>query len=289
MLAMLAATTQIVQAFNYGLIAAGIVALLLVAGRWTRKRTWRNPLARAITPMDGPSPAATVVVLVAFLALFQIIPPMLGVRLDTSPEPGSDAWHDQQTAGLVTYAAVSVGMFALLVFGRRARAERPRARRGLSFAVVGLVVLLPIMNAQAEMGRIIWEHLHADVPPPQHVVLRAMHQSEWGDWGRAQLMFGAIVMAPIVEELFFRGVLLGMLCTLLRRAWVPIVLTAVAFGLMHMQQPQDVLPLTTMGIVLGFVRIRCGALWPCILLHGLFNARTMFSVLLAPELLRASG
>jgi membrane protease YdiL (CAAX protease family) len=40
-----------------------------------------------------------------------------------------------------------------------------------------------------------------------------------------------------------------------------------------------------MGVVLGYLRLRCGSLWPCIVLHALFNARTMIAALLAPELL----
>jgi membrane protease YdiL (CAAX protease family) len=69
-----------------------------------------------------------------------------------------------------------------------------------------------------------------------------------------------------------------------RRAWPAIVLSSLAFGAVH-AQPQDVAPLVTMGVVLGFLRLRCNSLWPCIVLHMLFNARTMITAVLAPELL----
>ncbi len=100
----------------------------------------------------------------------------------------------------------------------------------------------------------------------------------------AQILFGAAVVAPLTEELFFRGVLLQAVCYHVRHAWAAIGLSALAFGLAH-AQPQDILPLISLGVILGWLRLRSGALWPCVLLHMLFNVRTLVFVLLAPELL----
>jgi membrane protease YdiL (CAAX protease family) len=44
----------------------------------------------------------------------------------------------------------------------------------------------------------------------------------------------------------------------------------------------------TMGVILGYVRVRYRSLPACILIHALFNARTMVLVLLNPEMVRSN-
>jgi membrane protease YdiL (CAAX protease family) len=44
-------------------------------------------------------------------------------------------------------------------------------------------------------------------------------------------------------------------------------------------------PLVTLGLALGYLRVRTGSLWPGIVLHAAFNGRTIALALLAPELL----
>ena len=137
---------------------------------------------------------------------------------------------------------------------------------------------------QIRMGQTVWGWWHADdVPPPIHVILQALHADNWGHWGTAQLLVGAVIVAPLVEELFFRGVLLQALCFHLRRGWPAIIISAILFGIIH-EQPQDKLPLMTMGVLLGYLRLRCGTVWPCVLMHALFNARTMIYAILAPSI-----
>jgi membrane protease YdiL (CAAX protease family) len=77
------------------------------------------------------------------------------------------------------------------------------------------------------------------------------------------------VLGPITEELTFRG--LGF--RLLERWGQPVAIlgTGIAFGLWH--GLVDALPvLVAFGWLLGWLRARTGSLYPCILLHGLFNA-----------------
>jgi membrane protease YdiL (CAAX protease family) len=56
-----------------------------------------------------------------------------------------------------------------------------------------------------------------------------------------------------------------------------------------MTQPQDVLPMVTLGVVLGYIRLRYRSLPACVLVHMLFNARTMIIATLAPELITADS
>jgi membrane protease YdiL (CAAX protease family) len=84
--------------------------------------------------------------------------------------------------------------------------------------------------------------------------------------------------APVIEELFFRGLLLR---SLSRRfgPWVAIVGSAVVFGLAHFELLQ--LPaLILFGLVLGVLAERTGRLGPGIVAHAAFNAATVVSLTL---------
>lgn len=78
----------------------------------------------------------------------------------------------------------------------------------------------------------------------------------------------------ICEEFLFRGFVLSSL-NKLSATWA-IIISAMLFGLMHvltsnMLAIERFLPSTFMGLILGFVALRCGSIWPGILLHGLHN------------------
>ena len=85
--------------------------------------------------------------------------------------------------------------------------------------------------------------------------------------------------APLIEELFFRGLLLRSL----RQRFGPgvaIVGSAVVFGLAHFELLQ--LPaLILFGLVLGVLAERTGRLGPGIVAHAAFNAATVVSLTLA--------
>lgn len=74
---------------------------------------------------------------------------------------------------------------------------------------------------------------------------------------------------PIVEEVFFRGVLYRWL----RDKWgvvVGVIVSGVVFGLVHLE-PATVVPVIVMGFVLAWTYEKSGSLWPPILIHMLNN------------------
>ena len=136
--------------------------------------------------------------------------------------------------------------------------RRPRSLRraaGLGVAVlIGIFVLGalldPILHGGREQGLTPthWE--------PKHAAAYAANS------------FVVAVLAPIVEELAYRG--LGF--TLLSRfgAAAAIVLTAVLFGLSH--GLVEALPvLAVFGWGLAWLRSRTGSVYPGMIVHGCFN------------------
>jgi membrane protease YdiL (CAAX protease family) len=77
------------------------------------------------------------------------------------------------------------------------------------------------------------------------------------------------VVAPIVEELTFRGLGYSLLARYGR--WAAIIGTGVAFALAH--GLVNAFPLlAAFGIGLAYLRSRVGSVYPGMIVHGIFNA-----------------
>jgi membrane protease YdiL (CAAX protease family) len=92
-----------------------------------------------------------------------------------------------------------------------------------------------------------------------------------------------VVVVPIVEETFFRGLVLRALLRLFRRAGpvvgvtLAVVADGVIFGLAHFEL-LELLGLAAFGVVLAVLAYRFRRLGPCILAHATFNLVAVLSV-----------
>lgn len=87
----------------------------------------------------------------------------------------------------------------------------------------------------------------------------------------------AILIAPIWEEVVFRGILYPY-CKARFGRWPGLAATSLLFGAIHFHLP-SLLPLALLGLVLGLAYERTGSLWSPILLHALFNLGTAINLL----------
>ncbi len=83
------------------------------------------------------------------------------------------------------------------------------------------------------------------------------------------LIVSTAVIPGIVEELFFRGIILTNLIPYGRGT--AIVGSALLFGLMHMN-PAQFFYTTLMGITLGYIYVKTRSIWICVLIHFTNNA-----------------
>ncbi|HUP20775.1 MAG TPA: CPBP family intramembrane glutamic endopeptidase [Gemmatimonadota bacterium] len=126
------------------------------------------------------------------------------------------------------------------------------------------------------------------VPVPE-AFERAMREL-LGISGRADLIVTvavAVVIAPILEEALFRGVILQGLA---RRHGprAATVWTALAFALFHFYNPWQLVPTFFLGLVLAWLVLTTGTIRSAILVHGAFNAISLV-VYAAPLDRSASG
>jgi membrane protease YdiL (CAAX protease family) len=78
------------------------------------------------------------------------------------------------------------------------------------------------------------------------------------------------ILAPVIEEILFRGLLLRGLLQNGISPVVSIVLSAVLFGAAHLN-PWQFMGAGFLGAIFGFVYYRTRSLWLCVFLHGLNN------------------
>jgi len=101
---------------------------------------------------------------------------------------------------------------------------------------------------------------------------------DYGTWFFAALSAG--ILAPLVEELVFRGFLQN-LWIARHGTWRGLLLASLAFGICHRTQAPFAFGV---GIVLGLVYIKYRSLGLCMLLHGVYNLTSRFSPLRLPFL-----
>lgn len=108
--------------------------------------------------------------------------------------------------------------------------------------------------------------------------------------GRASLalvMIFGVLIAPFVEELFFRGFLLPLIARSIG-PWPSVITTAILFALPHGAQNewawQQLVLIAVAGVAFGIARVRTGATSASFLMHAGFNAMQFLSFLI----LRAS-
>jgi membrane protease YdiL (CAAX protease family) len=143
---------------------------------------------------------------------------------------------------------------------------------GVAVGLASQYVMIPLLYLPFEQ----FDHgLRRRLENQAKDVTRAAH----GGFEVAVLFVFLVIGAPVVEELFFRGLLLR---SLDRRFGAPAAVlgSALVFGVAHYELLQ--LPaLILFGIVLAVMAERTGRLGPGIAAHAAFNAATVLSLTMA--------
>lgn len=94
--------------------------------------------------------------------------------------------------------------------------------------------------------------------------------------------FTISVLAPLLEEVMFRGAIQGYMMRRMRSPWAAIIAAALVFGIFHMN-PVQVVYATLLGVVFGWIYYRTGSLMSVIVGHILNNTiATIMMLLLGP-------
>jgi len=145
------------------------------------------------------------------------------------------------------------------------RLERPRGGGGDRLRTAFLIGWAALPVVYGLLVAVVW--WFPDVPIQEAV--RVIREREPG-W--RELAVQAVLVAPLFEELVFRGFLQGALRSS-SGPRVAGVVSAAAFAVIH--EPLAMLPMLAFGWALALVRDRTGSVAPCIAVHVAFNALTV--------------
>jgi membrane protease YdiL (CAAX protease family) len=148
---------------------------------------------------------------------------------------------------------------------------RPLSRRG---ALVGVAAGLGGVAVSATVEYLSDHYLHTDLGRDGLATMVLPHRADQLALG----LFTVAILAPLTEEIYFRGLVLGWL----RRHWGlnwAIGLSSLLFGFMHLKWLTPggtggmvaTAELVAMGILLALVAARTGSLWASFITHGVNN------------------
>lgn len=128
-------------------------------------------------------------------------------------------------------------------------------------ALTGVAISLLML-----VSALLIAHLLPQVPPQpfEHVLRQGVEQQR--AWF---LLLGAVLGAPLSEEIFFRGLIYGWLRQYLKPA-LAYAAGGLIFGLLHFDMVR-LLPITLGGMVLCWSYEKSGSLWTSIIAHAIWN------------------
>ena len=124
-------------------------------------------------------------------------------------------------------------------------------------------------------------HFEKILPPPGWFMelFARLFDSDLGVWGG---ILRIVIIAPIVEEIIFRGVIMSGFSRNYHPAWA-IFFSALLFALFHLH-PWQFAATFALGLILGYIRIRTGSVLACIAGHAIHNGLVFLSVFYYTEL-----
>lgn len=148
--------------------------------------------------------------------------------------------------------------------------------------MLATAIILPFSLQPLAMQLLTWlDPYFPPIPAGAEELMKAMSTDQVPLW----FTFATFAIAPAVcEELAFRGFILSGLQQS-RHKWLPIVISAILFGVIHMI-PKQQFNASLLGLVLGLLAVRSQSLIPCITFHLIFNGTQVLATRLDDETLK---
>lgn len=150
----------------------------------------------------------------------------------------------------------------------------PVGRRTFSPYSPVLIILVMVLA----FSTMVWTNYLTELtqlPNDMEETFQQMGQNVWG-------VLSIVIIAPVLEELLFRGAIESHLLQVWKNPWGGILVSAFIFGAIH-GNPAQIPFAMLLGILLGWLYYRTGSLILCMLFHFLNNATSVILMHLFPE------
>jgi membrane protease YdiL (CAAX protease family) len=243
------------------------------------------------SPKESPGTSFGIAI-AAFLAYWVVTPAIFFLPFKQGISSTSQPSSPLSDNLLVTLSIASpiVGLITLFVgnllfrkraFERMGFTLTSLRRRGWKQGLIAAAMILPAMFAVVFLTQKFWDLIHF-AHPNEHDLLRVLGE-EPSRLVRVAIIISAIVLAPLFEEFFFRGMIQSAvresLETLqpalkIRNRWIAIVFTSLIFTMVHgalWLAP----PIFFLSLCIGYAYERTRNLWTSIIVHASFNAASV--------------
>lgn len=221
-----------------------------------------------------PSIFQAIILVVLLVILTVVIGVGLGFALVTAGVEGEGSLGGPELMGLAGLA--NVLSFAVVLAWAVKRTKLPLSL-ALPFPAVRPMVYLPLIVMLVGLGIVLSEGdnlVRSFLPIPRFFADLFKDLTS----GSMASILTVVLIAPVTEELIFRGIILkGFLNRY--RPMTAILVSSLLFALMHLN-PYQFLGAFVMGMTLAWIFLRTGSLWPCIIGHTIFNSHGMLTKLL---------
>ena len=204
-----------------------------------------------------------------------LVPVLVGVVM----VPGEIAWLFTDDGGMPLwrydeelYSTLATLLVLLPLAWRLGREQWFGARADVAGQVAAVLLAWAAAFAVAWASALWHQSMgHGDTSTEHTKLLDGMIQDGLRMQGLAATLLFIAVLVPLLEELVFRGLLLGGMAKHIGFGWANLT-QALAFALVHDDTPRFA-SYFVLALLAGWLVRRRGTLWPAVALHGIHNAQ----------------
>lgn len=176
----------------------------------------------------------------------------------------------------ITAISVSLIASSLLMLWHVIHFGYVKVDRRLFSPVSAVALLLCVFLGFSSMAVLDWLNEALNLPNIMEDTFEGMKDNVFG-------IFSICLLAPVVEEVVFRGAIEGHLLRIWKNPRYAIIVSALIFGVIH-GNPAQIPFAFLIGLLLGWLYYRTGSLLPGIFIHFLNNTTSVIMMnLYSPE------
>ena len=207
----LALDASVLQSIDYVLIGIGSLILLMTLGRWA-VRGVPDPLRTAPRRLNTLTPELAILPFLVWMVGSYLSDGLIAVINHRAAAPLVP--EDLRKLLMATGGQITGSIACLWVGGvyfREGFVGFGFRRKGfwgdLVFAVLAIVAVIPMLFLLNEITAAVISLFQTDFQPPPHKLLQTLETPEQPAWATPVLWASAVLIAPVAEELFFRGII----------------------------------------------------------------------------------
>lgn len=255
--------------------------VMLLASWLLKTSLGRTALAHAPVRRINMSP----LMILPALLLWQG-PPAIVVGMAAPILRGLPEWVSWLVRNLVMSAgafAAAIGFCVLAwhTFARRLRGlglGMRHLRRDFVQALVTLFCIMPVVLVMIVAMQYLGEQFNG----PEYNVGQHQELEVLTSYPQIPLKISvaivAVLAAPLVEELLFRGLIQTLIRSYIGRPWLSVILTSMLFAMVH-ENFAHWPALFTLSVAMGYAYEKSGSMWQPLFMHAMFNGMSVVAFL----------